>query len=141
MARVRCLVLAGLISAIVAFSQAPNTQAAIAGNPKVELSGIIQSVEISRGQGTPFLEVKTAEATTRVMLGSIRYLMEQNFNPKAGAEVLVKGYKVNADVVASSVALPADGKVLQLRDDGGRPLWLRGRYGRSSNPPGNSSTK
>jgi hypothetical protein len=117
--------MAGLV-----YPQASRFQAPIAGNPKVELKGRIQSVQLARGQGTPFLMVKTGDATTRVFLGSMRYLMEQNFNPKAGAEIIVKGYKVGEDVYAISVTLAADSKVLHLRDDDGRPLWQGGRYGR-----------
>jgi hypothetical protein len=118
-----------LLTAAAGFSQ---TQAPIAGNPKVELKGRIKSVQVVRGQGTPWLEVEAAGATTRVSLGSMRYLMEQGFNPKAGEEVVVKGYKLNGDVVAISVALPAEGKVLQLRDQSGWPLWMGGRYGRGA---------
>ena len=119
-----------LLAASAGFSQPPPDQAPIAANPKVELKGRIKSVQVVRGQGMPWLEVEAAGATTRVSLGSMRYLMEQGFNPKAGAEVIVKGYKVGGDVVAISVALPAEGKVLQLRDESGRPLWMGGRYGR-----------
>jgi hypothetical protein len=55
----------------------------------------------------------------------MRYLMEQNFNPKAGMEVSVRGYQGDKSVIAISVA--ADGKVLRLRDENGRPVWMGGR--------------
>jgi len=126
MNRLRVLTFCGL-----AFAQLSGAQPSIARNPKVELKGVIQSVQLARGQGTPVLVVKTGEATTRVFLGSMRYLMEQNFNPKAGAEVLVKGYKVNdEEVYAISVTLTAEDKTLLLRDEEGWPVWQRGRYGR-----------
>ncbi|MCL6546328.1 MAG: hypothetical protein K6T61_13955 [Bryobacteraceae bacterium] len=101
-----------------------------ANAPKVELQGRIESVDILRGQGMPSLLVRTPEATTRVFLGSMRYLMERNFNPKAGAEVRVTGYRVGEDVFASQVTLPAENQTLQLRDEAGRPLWIGGRLGR-----------
>jgi hypothetical protein len=56
--------------------------------------------------------------------------MEQNFNPKAGAEVAVKGFKAGADVYAITVTLVAEGKLLRLRAEDGRPLWQGGRFGR-----------
>lgn len=57
-------------------------------------------------------------ATTKVISGSVRYLMERDFNPKANDEVVVIG-----------VTLPAHGKVLKLRDGDGRPVWMKERYG------------
>ena len=122
-----CWIVSGL-----AFSQTPETRAPIAENPTVELQGKIQSIQLSPGQGTPFLVVASGGTATRVQLGSMRYLMERNFNPRAGDEVIVKGYKTATEIVASSVTLPAQGTVLQLRDDNGRPLWQGGRFGRSS---------
>ena len=131
MTRLTFLLLGGLATAGLALPQTSTEPAPIANNPKVELKGVIQSVKLARGQGTPVLVVKTEEATTRVFLGSMRYLMEQNFNPKAGTEVQVKGYKVSEeDVYAISVTLTAENKTLHLRDEDGRPLWQRGRYGR-----------
>ena len=100
----------------------------LAGSPQVELKGRIEKIQVAQGQGMPCLEVRSAGKTTRVILGSVRYLMEQDFNPKAGDDVVVKGYKVNDDVVAIRVALPARGKVLKLRDADGRPVWRKGRY-------------
>jgi hypothetical protein len=94
--------------------------------PKVELSGRIDEVRLLPGQGVPYLMVKTGQNTVRVILGSMRYLMERGFNPKVGAEVEVKGYKVGDDVYASSVTLPAENKTLQLRNDAGRPAWSGG---------------
>lgn len=117
-------------------------QAPIAANPAVEVKGRIARVQVTPGQGMPFLEVKEGARTTKVYLGSIRYLMEQNFNPKADDEVEVKGYKVADGVVAREVRLPAQKKTLRLRDEQGRPLWApgwrRGRMGRQpsgSRPP------
>ena len=94
--------------------------------PKIELAGVIDSVQLLPGQGVPFLTVKSEKGAVRVILGSMRYLMERGFNPKAGAEVQVKGFKVGDEVYASSVSLPRENKTIELRDDSGRPLWAGG---------------
>ncbi len=130
MRRLSFLLLSGWLAASIALPQAPEMPASIAKSPKIELKGRIQSVQLVRGQGMPSLLVKTGDATTRVILGSMRYLMEQDFNPKAGTEVTVKGYKVNTDVYAIDVTVAGEGRTLHLRDAEGRPLWQRGRYGR-----------
>lgn len=130
MTRLSFLLLGGLAAAGAAFPQGPGAPAAIARSPQIELKGRIERVQLARGQGTPSLVVKSGDASIRVFLGSMRYLMEQNFNPKAGADVVVKGYRLRDDVYATRISLPAENKVLQLRDDNGRPLWQRGRYGR-----------
>jgi hypothetical protein len=123
--------LAGLIVAgQVAAAQETGTQAPIASNPIVELKGKISKVQTAPGQGMPSLEVEGKEGTFKVLLGSMRYLMQQNFNPKAGEEVVVKGYKQRDQVVATAVTLPGENKTLQLRDDQGRPVWMSGRHGR-----------
>ena len=135
MKRVQFLVLAGLAVASAVLAQPSGMQAPIAGSPKVELKGKIEKIQLAMGQGMPYLEVRTSEKTVRVVLGSMRYLMEQDFNPKAGDEVAVTGYKVNDGVVAITVTLPATGKVLRLRDEAGRPVWMGGRRGPAMNRP------
>ena len=124
------VLVAVLAAAGAVFAQPAARQAPVAASPKVELKGTIEKVQVARGQGMPSLDVKTGSDTVRVILGSFRYLIEQDFNPKAGAEIHVKGYKVNDDVVAISVSLPSEGKALKLRDEEGRPVWMRGRRGR-----------
>jgi hypothetical protein len=59
----------------------------------------------------------------------MRYLLEQDFNPKAGEDVVVIGYKLDSGLVAISVTLSSTGKVLRLRDAAGRPVWGGGRRG------------
>ena len=135
MKRVQFLVLTGLAVAGAAVAQPSRMQAPLAGSHKVELKGRIEKIQLAMGQGTPYLEVRTADRSVRVTLGSMRYLMEQNFNPKAGDEVAATGYKVNDGVVAITVTLPASGKVLKLRDDTGRPVWVGGRRGQGRNRP------
>jgi hypothetical protein len=115
---------------MIIVAQQPNYQAPIASNPVVEMKGKITKIQTAPGQGMPFLEMESDRGTTKVLLGSMRYLMQQNFNPKAGEEVVVKGYKTTDLVVATEVTLPGENKTLKLRDDKGRPVWMGGRRGR-----------
>ncbi|HZT31511.1 MAG TPA: hypothetical protein VFA33_16600 [Bryobacteraceae bacterium] len=110
-------------------SQKSGASAPLASSPVVDVKGTIAQVHIAPGQGMPYLEVKTGPDSTKVYLGSMRYLIAENFNPKAGQEVTVKGYKLNDAVIAIQVTLPAENRTLKLRDEQGRPLW-RGRFGR-----------
>ena len=135
MKRVQFLVLTGLAVASAILAQPSRMQPPMAGGPKVELKGKIEKIQFTMGQGMPYLEVRTSEKTVRVLLGSMRYLMEQDFNPKAGDEVAVTGYKMNDGVVAITVTLPATGKVLKLRDEAGRPVWMGGRRGPGMSRP------
>jgi len=101
-------------------------QSPMAGNPVADFKGKIQRVQIAPGQGTPYIEVQTGATTAKVFLGSMRYLMEKDFNPKAGEEVSGKGYKVGDDFYAIQVELVGQNKSLRLRDDNGYPLWMGG---------------
>ncbi len=98
-------------------------QAPIASNPVVDVKGKITKVQIAPGTGMPFLEIDQNGQSVKVFLGSMRYLMQQNFNPKAGEEVEVKGYKGTDWVVASAVTLVTGNRTLKLRDDKGFPVW------------------
>ncbi len=104
-------------------AQRPVDRAPIASNPVVEIKGKIARVQAAPGQGTPTLEVEQNGRTIRVLLGSLRYLMERDFNPKAGAQVEVKGYRSAEEIVAITVTLPGENKTVRLRDDGGWPVW------------------
>jgi hypothetical protein len=105
----------------------PQQMPARAG-PPVEIHGTIQQAQISAGQGMPYLVVSQANKGVRVYLGSMRYLIEQNFNPKVGQEVSVKGFQVADGLVAATVALTGSNRVLKLRDENGWPLWRGGRH-------------
>lgn len=135
MKRVQYLLLTGLAVASAVLAQPSRMQAPMAGNPKVELKGKIEKIQLAMGQGMPYLEVRTTDKSVRVALGSMRFLLEQDFNPKAGDEVAVTGYKVNDGVVAITVTLSSTGKVLRLRDETGRPVWMGGRRGPAINRP------
>lgn len=97
--------------------------------PLVELKGRIEKIRMAPGSGMPQIEVKSATATTTVLLGSMRFLMENNFSPKAGDTVTVSGFRSGDMVVAVKVEIAGRGKALELRDKDGRPLWRRGPAG------------
>jgi len=122
-----CLCLVFLSGAVLSSAQVATP---INANPPVELKGRIEKVSIAPGQGMPFVEMRSKEGMLKIVLGSMRYLMQQDFSPRAGDEIVVKGYKVGDQVVAASVTLPATGKAIRLRDEDGRPLWMGGREGR-----------
>jgi hypothetical protein len=130
MTRLRFVFLAGLAGVGTALAQPPGVPAPIASTPKVEIKGKVEKIQITAGQGMPSLEVRTPSGITKVVLGSTRYLVEQGFNPKAGDEISVRGYKLADSVIAITVELNSTGKVLKLRDQDGRPVWIGGRRGR-----------
>ncbi len=105
------------------------TPAALAGAERVEVKGVVERMAAAPGLGFPAMLVKTSHGSVRVQLGSLRFLIEQDFNPQAGAEVVVQGFRWKQDVVARSVELPAQKKTLALRTEDGTPLWRMGRYG------------
>jgi len=115
-------------------AQEKSTSSPITGNPIVEIKGTIRTVSVTPGQGMPYLELTHGKETTRVVLGSMRYLMAENFNPKAGEPAEVRGYKVGDQVTAITVTLPKQKTTLKLRDEEGRPLWRGGPGGRRRGP-------
>jgi hypothetical protein len=118
-------------SILLLFSGSANAQQMPASvSSRVEIRGTIQQAQILPGQGMPYLVVNSANKPVRVYLGSMRYLIEQNFNPKVGQEVSVSGIQVQDGVVAATVAITGSDRVLKLRDDNGWPLWRGGmRHG------------
>jgi hypothetical protein len=98
----------------------------MAGWERVELRGVIRKIHIEPGGGVPSLELDTPGGARRVLLGSRRYLMENNFNPKAGSVAVVKGFRGDGVIVAQQVELPAEKVSLRLRTDKGIPLWRGG---------------
>ncbi len=104
--------------------------APLARAPVVELKGKVARVQITPGEGMPFVEIKTAGQVAKVQLGSMRYLMAQGFNPKVDDEIVAKAYKLDTGFIAITVTLPAHKKTVQLRDEQGRPVWRGGGPGR-----------
>jgi hypothetical protein len=108
-------------------------QAPLASYPRTALKGTVTRVLTFEQPGQPpSLELKTSDGTrVRVVLGSFRYLMENDFNPKAGAVLRVIGYNVDKEVIAREVTLESEKRTLRLRDENGRPLW---RFGAQRGP-------
>jgi hypothetical protein len=100
--------------------------APITGAPLVDVKGKVGQVRIAFGQRMPSVVVKTGSEEAVLYLGSMRYLMEQNFNPKVGDEIVAKAYKTANGLFAAQVTLPAANKTIRLRDETGRPVWRGG---------------
>jgi hypothetical protein len=107
-------------------------------NPDAEITikGTVDEVtQGARGQmmGT-HLMVKTADATTEVMLGPSSFIRDKGFSFAKGDSVEITGAKTTMGgkdyLIAREVV--KDGKTLTLRDKTGRPQWA-GRMG--PNPP------
>ena len=108
---------------VVALATAQTETPASIHSEVVEITGVIVRIHLNPGEGTPYLEVESGDETTLVHLGPMRYLIEENFNPKTGQEITVEGYQVEGYVAAIEVTLPSEKKTLRLRDDEGWPLW------------------
>jgi hypothetical protein len=92
---------------------------------KGDFHGVIEVVNVDPKGGPASLTVKADDGRQwTVFLGSIRHLIDNDFNPKAGQRIEATGF-VYADgqLVASQVTLPEAKKTLRLRDAEGRPLW------------------
>ncbi len=118
----------------LASAQQPGPAPAGVIGPQIALKGKVARVQAAVGQRMPFLEVDAGGKTTKVWLGSMRFLIENNFNPKAGDSVEVEGFARGDEVVARTVTLTEQAKTLELRDENGRPLWPRGRRGWRHHP-------
>lgn len=95
----------------------------------IELTGAVGQIHIAPGQGMPYLELKHGAETTRVYLGPMPFLIAENFNPKTGQELAVKGYKVDDRVIASQITFTTEKRTVKFRDEQGWPVW-RGGFGR-----------
>lgn len=119
-----CLVLLASVAGAQPMAKAP-----IAARPPVEIRGRIEKVTGGFREGMPALEVAEDSRVWKVWLGSLRYLLENDFNPKAGQRVTVKGFRPSEDareIWAASVTLEDQRRTLRLRDDNGWPLWRGG---------------
>jgi hypothetical protein len=103
---------------------------ASAGKP-VEITGTVGQIHIAAGQGMPYLELKHGSETTRVYLGPMPFLVAENFNPKTGQEVAVKGYRLPDWILAAQVTFVAEKRTVKFRDERGWPVW-RGGFGRGA---------
>ena len=98
------------------------------------IEGTIASVD---SQATPRgdfymvrLTVKDTSGTTEVMVGPSFYLDSLNISFNKGDSVKVTGSKVNfrGNDFLMAAQIVSGGKTLKLRDDSGRPVWMRERH-------------
>ncbi len=123
------MIVSALVSGALMAQGGPGAGPVGSGAPLVELKGKVARVQITPGEGMPFVTVSSGDQTVKVYLGSMRYLMAQGFNPKLGDAISVKAFKMGGDLVAVTVTLPDANKTIRLRDDNGRPLWRGGPRG------------
>lgn len=94
----------------------------MAGRRVVEIKGKITAVRIGT-QMMPSLTVETEKGEAKVVLGSMRYLIDKDFNPKVGGTAVVKGFEVEGYIYARTVQVVEQKLYLELRDEQGRPVW------------------
>ncbi|MCS7315717.1 MAG: hypothetical protein RMI94_11010 [Bryobacterales bacterium] len=119
--------LLALLAALV-YAQ-PDGEPRIVPDQLVEIRGTIEKVAAGTARGMPMLEVVEGERRWRVWLGALRYLIENDFNPRAGQRVVIRAFRVSPqqdEVWAAAVTLVGSKRTLRLRDEFGRPLWRRG---------------
>lgn len=101
-----------------------------------EVKGVVTAVTISQQGDPPSLTLKTSAGREwKIRLGSMRYLIDNGFNPKIGQPASVVGFPVrdekggdSSELVAQQVSLTAIPQTLVFRDPDGRPKWrARGR--------------
>lgn len=119
MKKLLCLLTAVLLPA----SAQPPAAGPLSHYPVVDIKGTVKQVHIEMGAGMPWLEVETAKGPVKLMLGSMRYLMQNDFAPKAGDAISAKAFQETTQAVAMSIELPGSGKSLKLRDEKGMPVW------------------
>ncbi len=104
--------------------------------PKVSFNGKVDRVALEGAPGLCYLTVRDGERTETVLLGSVRYLMDKDFSPKAGETVKVQGFRLDDDrIAARRVELPDQKRKLEFRDGDGRPLWSGGARNRGMQGP------
>ncbi len=126
-----------MLTAAAAFAQGMGQRRTFYDQSTVTtISGTIQSVDTLSGRGGRFqlvqLTVKEKSGTIRVNVGPASYLQQQKISFKAGDAVQVTGSKMqfNGMDVMFAAKVKDGGKTIKLRDDSGRPVWMRGGMGR-----------
>ncbi len=101
--------------------------------PKLEVRGEITAVNLVAGQ-MPSIAVKAPGGRLwTVRLGSMRYLIANDFNPKTGQSALIRGFQQDPSTLLAISVDPGDPRrKLILREEDGRPLW---RGGPRKGPP------
>jgi hypothetical protein len=104
-------------------------------NPQevVTIQGQIEKLEVITRQGrqaangrkTQIAYLKTDQGTKIVHLGPAEFLAQQQFNPKKGDTLGVKGGRINTrhGEVILATTVTSGGKTYQLRNARGIPVW------------------
>lgn len=98
-----------------------------------EVTGIVDSVHLGFGQGSPAMEIDSSGTIHAIVLAPYSYLSEQGFELEAGDEVtaLVFQSLVYPDwLVAVEVENHTKEVSVAMRDESGIPLWRSSRVGR-----------
>lgn len=118
--------------------------AAFAAPAVVDVSGTISAVSLTPRGGPATITVKADDNRQwKVLLGSIRYLIDNDFNPKAGQKVSLSGMTGgDHELIATVITLPEKKQTLRFRDEEGRPLWRGGMHGKGArrSPPASEQT-
>lgn len=122
-----------LLTAALAAAWAQSAAPGRLYNPATEttLKGTIDSVSTVTGrQGWNGLHFKLQENTCDIHVGPASYIDAKGFSFSKGDEVEVIASKVQWNATDACIAreITKEGKVLELRDHKGYPLWSRSRW-------------
>lgn len=82
----------------------------------VEISGIIKKVSVEPRRGSLLVVKVNSGVEWSVWLGSFRYLLEHDFNPKAGQQVIVRGTVCEkSGMIAQSITVTQTGRTFEPR--------------------------
>lgn len=105
----------------------------ISSTQRLQLEGTITAVQLRPGQRMPTLSIQSTDGRQwQVWLGSMRFLIDNNFTPKAGQRLSLEAFPCaqSGQIVAATITL-SGAKTLRLRDNNGAPVW-RNRRGQKT---------
>lgn len=111
-------------------------------NAVVEMEGLVLQADLSARRGGTSLQMEAGGETVTVTLGPAWYLRRQGADIISGDRLLVRGAKAKTQegkvfLTAATVTNRRTGRVLNLRDEEGRPLWLpKKQFPRELTPEG-----
>lgn len=98
----------------------------------VEVSGLVLYVDTFQRGGGSTVRIETGGEVFTVTLAPGWYLRQQRADFQVGDKLMVKGSKMKTRegkiyLTAASIKNMRTSRVLELRDENGRPLWSSGR--------------
>ncbi len=97
---------------------------------RATLTGTVMSVDMAPGQGFPSFTLQAGGTTYTIAAGPYRALQQAGFKISQGDQLSVEAYPSlqHPDAwVAATIQNNSTQKNIQLRDENGRPLAMRGR--------------